>query len=378
MVDGPSFKHGAETFEALVAPTSQRSDLGWTYDTLSFAANQPALIQCEPREFKDCVVSQDLARGALAVIFVRHGRSIANERETIVKDESLGPEFRVIPNHKFPLADVGIEQARATGRYLADMARQGLIPPIDNVIYSPFKRTQQTLQCVIEGAKEYCREKGVSLSDVFQHGEATRAEQWLGVRERSWANFQGLHPEKQELEYEARVEEPFEWVPHGDRSGETIGDVSFRASEFLEAMHRSEFRGKVVLVITHGEFMNAAELVIRRQDPFSEGFKESFERGIPNCGIMMVSRTAFSPRMSAPQEPLAGFEQELRAVPYELSGSEGETFSDWARPAWTKLIKETRTSLGEFRATPVEDNVGEFVEQVRAKGIGQGVVTSKV
>jgi broad specificity phosphatase PhoE len=336
------------------------------------------LSQCGPREFKERVTSHELARGALAVIFVRHGRSIANERETIVTDESLVAEFRAIPNHKFPLADVGIEQARATGRYLADMARQGLIPPIDNVIYSPFKRTQQTLGHVIEGAKEYCRENTVSLSEVFQHGEATRAEQWLGVRERSWANFQGLHPEKQEEEYEARVKEPFEWVPHGDRSGETIGDVSFRASEFLQAMHRPEFRGKVVLVITHGEFMNAAELVIRRQDPFSAGFRESFEKGIPNCGIMMVSRVAFSPQMTVPLASLAGFQQELRVVPYELYGSEEQKFSDWARPSWRQLIKETRTSLGDFRATPVEPHVEEFVEQARAKGIGQGVFTSKV
>lgn len=323
-------------------------------------------------------MSHELAEGALAVIFVRHGRSYGNERDTVLKNPDLSPLFTEIPNHQLPLADRGIDQALSAGRYLADMIRSGLIPPIDRVICSPFTRTQETLAHLIKGAHGYCAEQKLSLAEVFEGGERTRVDQWNWVRERDWADFEKLGLEEQEREYKRRETDPFFWTPTGSSSGETIADVSNRASAFMHAMHRSEFRGKVVLVVTHGEFMNAIELVMRKLDPFSSDFTNSFKRGIPNCGIMMISRTGFEPTMTLPSSKLGGFSHELRAVPYQLSGSQSATFEDWNAPQWAIIQKATRATVGEFAPRLMPDDVSQFVEATRQAGIGKGKVKPKV
>ena len=365
-------------FEATVAPHFPDSLVG-AYDTISGSLGPSHLrSQCTAREFKQHVLSHGLAEGALTVIFVRHGRSVANEREAIQKVPALADGLKNIPNHSFPLVKRGINQAHAAGRYLAHMVESGLIPPIDRVICSPFQRTEETLLHLTEGIGEYCSERSHDLGYVFEDGAATRTEPWLRVMERFWADFERLPQDQQTLEYKKRLAHPLDWVPHGARSGETMSEVGQRASDFFSAMHRPEFRGKVVLVVTHGEFMNAAELVIRRLGPFSESFRASFEKGIPNCGIMMVSRASFGPEMQVPLEPLGGFSQELRVVPYELSQAARDKYSEWQEPVWRPLQKERKGTIGEFAPTEVSEEVAQFSQQVAAKGIGMGRVRSLV
>jgi hypothetical protein len=136
----------------------------------------------------------------------------------------------------------------------------------------------------------------------------------------------------------------------------------------------------VVLVVTHGEFMNAVELVMRKLDPFSSQFNKSFQRGIPNCGIMMISRTGFEPAMALPSQNLGGFSYELRAVPYNLSERQQTKFEDWnlETPQWNKIRKEMRATVGEFVPRQVPDDVTQFVAVARDAGVGQGKVKPKV
>lgn len=366
-------------FSALIAPSASPTSHS-TFDTITCpnGSRLEFTTRCSPGEFKRSVVSHELAEGALAVIFVRHGRSYGNERDTVLKNPALSPLFTEIPNHQLPLADRGIDQALSAGRYLADMIRLGLIPPIDRVICSPFTRTQETLDQLIKGARGYCVEQNLSLAEVFEGGDRTRVDQWNWVRERDWADFEKLRPEDQEREYKRRETDPYFWTPTGSSSGETIADVSNRASVFMQAMHRPEFRGKVVLVVTHGEFMNAIELVMRRLDPFSTEFTNSFKRGIPNCGIMMISRTGFEPTMTLPSGKLAGFSHELRAVPYQLSERQSATFEDWNTPQWATIQKATRATVGEFATRLLPDDVSQFVGVAREAGIGKGEVKPKV
>lgn len=367
-------------FKGLATPRAPNL-LYSTFDTITCPAGGVELgTRCSPGEFKRNVVSHELAEGALAVIFVRHGRSYGNEREAVLKDAKAGQLYAEIPNHQLPLTDRGINQAHSAGRYIADMIRAGLIPPIDRVICSPFTRTQETLDHLIKGAQGYCAERQRSLVDVFENGDRTRVDQWNWVRERDWADFEKLSPEEQEREYRRREKNPYYWTPTGSSSGETIADVSNRASVFMQAMHRPEFRGKVVLVVTHGEFMNAIELVMRRLDPFSSEFNNSFKRGIPNCGIMMIARTGFELSMAPPLENLGGFSHELRAVPYYLPQKQNEKFEDWnlGIPQWNEIRKETRARVGEFTPRQLPDDVTQFVSGARDAGIGKGKVKPKV
>lgn len=366
------------TFHGVSMPAA----VGWASATFGGFGQQPDgpdLRQtCSPREYKQRIVSNGLADGAITVIFVRHGRSAGNERELIHKNSSLAPIYGNISNHELPLVDSGVAQARSAGRYLADMASRGLIPPIDRVLCSPFTRTQQTLEHLIEGVRSYCSEKQIPLTDVFERGGDAKAEQWIVVRERDWSDFETLDPEKKAEEYKSRVAHAFNWTPHGSRSGEPMADVSSRASSFMNAMHREKFKGKVVLVVTHGEFMNAVELVNKRLDPFSPDFKDSFRHGIPNCGIMMFSRVAFSPEMSVPVAKLGAFSRQLRGVPFELSEPDQAKFPDWLKADWTELKRATRTTVDGFKAAKPDERVVQLTQGIRKAGIGQERVQSKV
>jgi broad specificity phosphatase PhoE len=334
--------------------------------------------QCTLNEYKNLIVSQNLAQGALAVIFIRHGRSVANERDAM-HSQGQGQVLRDAPNHEVPLVACGIEQSRAAGRYLAKLVVDGVIPSVDRVMYSPFQRTQETLNHLIEGSRQYCQEQALPIDTIFADGDQTKVEQWLGVREREWADFEDLDAEEQEKQYARRKAEPYSWQPGCDYSGESLSSVSNRASGFMQAMHRPEFWGKVVVVVTHGEFMNAVELVTRRMDPFADEFEDAFRRGIPNCGMMMFSRVEFAPTMPTPQEMLGGFSKQLRVVPYALQRPTDEAkFSEWLEPTWSELTKPTRSSLGSFSPRPRSDTSNQLATIATENSIGGGEVTPRV
>jgi probable phosphoglycerate mutase len=359
-------------------PQNQPGDV-FSYATFSaFAGPVQLKTTCSPTEFKHAVISQQLAQGALAVILVRHGRSIANERSEIKKYADLAPSFTEIPNHEMPLTDLGIRQAEATGRYLAHMVHKGIIPSIDTIVYSPYQRTQETLEHLLVGSRSYCRDTSLPLENVFEGGERARTEQRSIVRERNWGDFESLDGADQHREYRERTAQPFHWVPYGSKPGETMAEVSERASQFMQAMYRPEFAGKVVLVVTHGEFMNAVELTVRRLNPYDQGFEQSFERGIPNCGIMMISRTPFSPQMPIPTESLRGFKVESRVVPFVLSDRDAQKFSDWSSPTWEPIVKETRSTIANFRASRTSDEALQLAQSAKERGIATQRVTNKV
>jgi len=366
---GPDLKK-----QILAFANNQPADL-FSYAVFSGSAG-PAELKAtlSPTEFKRTIISQQLADGALAVILVRHGRSVANERNKIRETPELVSDLKNFANHQMPLTDIGISQAEATGRYLADMVQKGILPSIDTVLYSPYQRTQETLQHLLGGLRGYCAEKNLSIASFLEGGEGAKVGQSNIVRERFWGDFETLSDTEQEREYSCRTQQPFDWVPQGNKPGETIAEVSDRASQFMGVMHRKEFAGRVVLVVTHGEFMNAVELNVRRLSPFNEDFVQSFERGIPNCGIMMISKVAFAPEMPPPTQPLKGFSFESRVVPYDMSQREAGKYRDWLEPTWKPLPKQTRYTLGTFQAADLPTDIKDFAGRVRSKGIGTGRV----
>jgi hypothetical protein len=209
---------------------------------------------------------------------------------------------------------------------------------------------------------------------VFEGGSGCRVDLNPWVRERHWSDFESLAADQKDEEYQNRTEEPYLWTPAGESSGETMAGVADRARSFLRSMYRPEFSGKVVLVVTHGEFMNAVEMVAHRDNPLGEDFKKAFERGVPNCGIMVISRLAFQKEMPPVQSLLSGFSHELKAVPYEVPKINKGTShrSDWSTAGWKTITKKTKEYVGSFSARPTSQEVDTFASHVRERGIGVG------
>lgn len=74
------------------------------------------------------------------IIIIRHGQSNGNVDQTSFED---------IPDHDIELTKIGIQQALAAGRRLKAIVKD---EPL-YMYYSPYKRTEQTMQYIIKGGK---------------------------------------------------------------------------------------------------------------------------------------------------------------------------------------------------------------------------------
>ena len=352
------------------------SPLSFSIDTLSLT---PQVESFSPAEFKAEIMRGRLLAGPLAVVFVRHGRSAGNERDRVAalgaEHEGLKEEYRKFHDHELPLVQMGREQARAAGRFLAYLVHAGLIPPIDRACWSPFERTKETLAGIVVGVREYCAEHGLPLGTILE--PSAQGEITLGLSERYWHDFNTLPPEIREAEYEAREEQPLLWTPGG--AGERMIEVADRARSFFSKLFRPSYAGKVILASTHGEFMNAAELICHELHPFGVPFKSSFATGIPNCGIYIFSVVPFAPAMYAPENyDLKGLQHYLKVAPYELSGRDARKFADWgAAPEWRERTS-TRLPLADF-PTLVELNpqAAALAQKLADAGVGTRPVRSR-
>src|SRR5438034_1252153 len=81
-----------------------------------------------------------------SITLVRHGQSESNLAGAESVDE-VPAGLRGTPNHKVRLTRLGHEQARATGTALAGLFRGGF----DHVYVSPYLRTQETADEILEG-----------------------------------------------------------------------------------------------------------------------------------------------------------------------------------------------------------------------------------
>ncbi len=163
---------------------------------------------------------------------MRHAESEANQRREYLEKASsqevyLGLSMR---DMDVPLTPLGREQARASGRYLDRYS------PFDVLYVSPYTRTQQTADLVLEE---------VSLEPALRRVEER-------VREKEFGVLDGLtrhgvrvkHPE------ETRRKEFIGKYYYRPPGGESYPDVNLRVQSFLGTLVR-EHAGQRVLVVTH-------------------------------------------------------------------------------------------------------------------------------
>lgn len=155
----------------------------------------------------------------LVIKLVRHGQSLAN---VDAFDPQKHGDFRT------PLSPLGVIQAREAGRIVGpDFVRGSL------VYASPYHRTRQTLDALLEGA----RVDRAAAAGVYEDPR-------LREQDHGYADVKGQGP----------LRETHGWFYYRYEGGESPADCYDRVSGFLETMMRQVERRNAerVVIVTHG------------------------------------------------------------------------------------------------------------------------------
>ncbi len=176
------------------------------------------------------------------ILLVRHGESLGNVDPTVHASTA---------DHAIPLSPAGLEQARAAGKALADHYKTilGDARPHIRLWASPYKRTRQTADMIVETAGEW-------ITDRFEH--ILLCEQQFGL-------FDGV-PE-QELPKRFPAEHGYYDMQcrFGGKfwarmpQGESRFDVAKRIHQAFGTFHRDALEHGIreIVVICHGVTLRA-------------------------------------------------------------------------------------------------------------------------
>lgn len=183
------------------------------------------------------------------LVLIRHGESEANFAREQAKrgaTEYITEEFRNLAESDYRLTAKGAEQAQQTGVWLQhNILKPNGLSGFDRYICSPHVRTQET------------------AANLKLPGAKWRPYYGM-VKERSWGEIAALtredHRRKYPENYAWKERDPLLWSPPG---GESIAQVAeTRVNGLLSTLHRNHQEKEVtsVLIVTHGDFMNAVRL----------------------------------------------------------------------------------------------------------------------
>lgn len=224
-----------------------------------------------------------------SLVLIRHGESEGNvarhlERTNQPLDHIRTEEFVNRPGRTWTLSEKGVKQAQVIGHWLRDEADRGIFGGYHSQRHyvSPFRRAEQT----------------AAHLGLVVHGHVQRPSvQWYknrNIRERDWGDIETiLRSEFEESEFYSnnahkKKIDPLYWRPPG---GESLADVAeLRGHNFMDTLHRLSSYS-AVFAVTHGEYMRAIDLLIRRasDDDYAAWDADDSQR-IPNCGVIHYSR----------------------------------------------------------------------------------------
>lgn len=199
------------------------------------------------------------------LVLVRHGQSEGNVAVKAAKagddQHVLHPEFRKRHSSLWRLTNKGIEEARTTGQWL----KENGLAHFDRYYTSAYLRAMETASYL-------------ELPDAKWYIEAR-------LREREWGQEDLVSSEERKLLQESafqKQENPYYWKP---LNGESMADACMRVRDLMETLHR-ETDEKQVIVVCHGEIMEAFQIEIERWIPAqykqhiqSEGTKNKIHNG---------------------------------------------------------------------------------------------------
>lgn len=165
--------------------------------------------------------------GPKSILFVRHAQSIGN---TMTQDQRANYE---VPNHSYPLTDIGEQQATITGKYLAEKLSNDL-PEL--YFQSNFLRTQMTMSKIL-------LEIGGSPAVIT---DSRLDEKWDGIfHELCKADIEKYYPEQ------IRLRKRRGYYHYRAPGGENCPDAELRIRSFLSD---PLLKNKKILVVGHGRW----------------------------------------------------------------------------------------------------------------------------
>ena len=190
------------------------------------------------------------------IILVRHGRSAANDDPTV---------YSRVPDYKIELVDQGREQARAAG----DHIREIIGGESYGVYVSPYRRTVQTKDCILER---------IGHVPVFDYQDPC-------LREQDTGNLPGVLDAEANREARGRYGAFFYRFPNG----ESCADVYDRMSGFMNSLYRlfeREDCPENLLIVSHSVAMRC---FLSRWYHWTVEFFDS-RPSLPNCHIAVMTR----------------------------------------------------------------------------------------
>ena len=193
-----------------------------------------------------------------SIIFVRHAQSIGN---IMTQDERANYE---IPNHAYPLTDIGGQQAILTGKYLKDE----LSPKLPDIfLTSTFLRTQMTMDLILKELRA-----PVNLTPII---DSRLDEKWDGIfHELSRADVERLYPEQ------IKLRKLVGYYHHRAPGGESCPDVEIKIRNLLSD---PIIAGKRLLAVGHGRWFVIFQKVIHNLSV--DEFLQLKDQGSENCSV---------------------------------------------------------------------------------------------
>ncbi len=202
------------------------------------------------------------------LVLERHGRSVANERGTILnekKDAQTREEFIRTPNFRHRLIQIGRDEADTTGLWMKDQFSSDYF----HAGFCPnFNRSKET------GARSAIQ---AGLEIMWRVSSLFGERNWGGRMEL-------LDKDEQNHEYQRRMEDVLGWAAPG---GETMLLQEVLARLAMGTFHR-KYNQKNVYVSSHGEKLISFRSVIERLP--LERVEAMIDEGPPNGGIVHYTR----------------------------------------------------------------------------------------
>ncbi len=207
------------------------------------------------------------------LVFIRHGQSEANIVQTNDTHElsaDTADQIYARPDWQHRLTDLGVQQAKNAKLWLDN--NLGGLSSFDARYVSPFYRTRETAA----------------------HAGGEALEEWTiddRIVERSWGVYGQRPKAEQRSQFPLTAEEKRKnpWYTRLD-GGESMPDVYARFRDFQGTLHREQ-SGKRVVIVSHGDFINAARYGVERMTPERwEAIDSDSSYTLRNCTILHYSR----------------------------------------------------------------------------------------
>ena len=225
------------------------------------------------------------------LVIIRHGESAYNALRSVKQNDELYRRFLAAfkkdyrsaeavalahqvrerfalehSDYQTPLSALGCSQARATGNALPD-----LFPKPDVVFVSPYLRTNQTFEGLVDGGLD------INGAKIVQEDRIREQEHGLSLLYSDWRVFHTLHPEQRELYAQ---QGPY-WYQYPQ--GESVSDLRDRVRSFWNTLVR-ECSDQVVYLVSHHLTKLSIRSLLEHWPP--EEFVRVDEEEKPiNCGV---------------------------------------------------------------------------------------------